>query len=253
VRKNTLIKILLRSFFIQTTLNFRRMQNLGFAMSVIPLIQELRLDEEESRELMNRHLQLFNTHPYFSASVIGSVVKLEEEKKALADDSPDISAIKKSLMASYAAIGDIFFWGALKPFAVIFAAFLIYMGFVIAPLAFLLIYTPVHLWVRVRGFWEGYRRGKTGFEFIRNLDLPSAAVKVRWFSLILLAVLTVWLSYSAQLWSFAQSTAVVALGTSLALVLASLFLISRGISQTYIIYGSFLLSLLIISGKDFLH
>jgi PTS system mannose-specific IID component len=229
------------------------MQNLGFAMSVIPLIGALRLNEKESRELTTRHLQLFNTHPYFSASVIGSVVKLEEEKKVLGDDSMDISAIKKSLMASYAAIGDIFFWGALRPFAVIFATFLIYMGFVVAPLAFLLIYTPVHLWIRIKGFWEGYQRGKAGFEFIRNLDLPSTAVKIRWFSLIFLAVLTVWLSLSAPLWSFEQTAIVVALGVSLALVLASLFLIGRGVSQTTIIYGSFFLSFLIISGKDFLN
>lgn len=253
MRKITLIKILLRSFFIHTTLNFKRMQNLGFAMSMLPLIEVLRLNEEESRDLMIRHLQLFNTHPYFSASVIGSVVKFEEEKKVLADDSVDISAIKKSLMASYAAIGDIFFWGAFRPFAVIFATFLAYMGFVVAPLAFLLIYTPMHLWVRIGGFWEGYRRGKAGFEFVRDLNLPNVAVKVRWFSLILLAVLAVWLSLSAPWGAFAHLPVFVALGTSLALVLASLFLIGRGVSQTYIIYGSFLLSLLILSGKDFLN
>lgn len=252
MQKIALVKILLRSFFIQTTLNFKRMQNLGFAMSMIPLIKELHLDARESREMLIRHLQLFNTHPYFSAPVIGSIVKLEEEKKTLADDSMDIAAIKKSLMASYAAIGDIFFWGALRPFAVIFTALLIYMGFAVAPAAFLLIYTPVHLWIRLKGFWEGYRRGKTGFEFIRDLELPRTAVKIRWLSLILLAVMTLWLSYGAGIWSFADTPAAIMLGVSLSAVMMCVFLISRGFSQTTIIYGTFML-FMIISWKDFLH
>ena len=95
--------------------------------------------------------------------------------------------LSKALMASYAAIGDIFFWGALRPFASIFAVILIYMGLIIAPVAFLLVYTPAHFWVRLKGFIEGYRRGKKGFEFIRSLDLPGVAVKIRWISLIILS------------------------------------------------------------------
>ena len=76
--------------------------------------------------------------------------------------SVDVPRLKQSLMASYAAIGDIFFWGALRPFASIFAVILIYMGLIIAPVAFLLIYTPAHFWIRLKGFIEGYRQGKKG-------------------------------------------------------------------------------------------
>ena len=108
MKRTTLIRIFLRSFFIQATLNFRRMQNLGFAMAIIPLIRELRLQQRDSERMLTMHLQMFNTNPYFSASVIGSVVRLEEEHAGKGDAS-DIPAIKQSLMGSYAAIGDIFF------------------------------------------------------------------------------------------------------------------------------------------------
>ena len=114
------------------------------------------------------HLQMFNTHPYFSAPIIGSVVRLEEEH-VLKDRRLAMSnSIKQSLMASYAAIGDIFFWGALRPFISIIAVILIYMGLTLAPVVFLLIYTPVHFWVRLKGFIEGYRKGKRDL----NLFVP---------------------------------------------------------------------------------
>ena len=81
MKKTTLMKIFLRSFFIQTTLNFRRMQNLGFAMAITPLVREWQLQQKDSERMLTRHLQLFNTNPYLSASVIGTVVCLEEEQK----------------------------------------------------------------------------------------------------------------------------------------------------------------------------
>ena len=77
MKKTTLVKIMLRSFFIHTTLNFRRMQNLGFTMAIIPVIRELKLQNKESEKLLTTHLQMFNTHPYFSAPIIGSIVRLE--------------------------------------------------------------------------------------------------------------------------------------------------------------------------------
>jgi len=219
-------------------------------MAIIPVIRELRLPREESKRLMTTHLQLFNTHPYFSAPIIGSIVRLEEGQACSGEDC-NAHAIKQSLMASYAAIGDIFFWGALRPFAVIFAVILIYMGFILAPVAFLLVYTPAHLWVRLKGFIEGYRGGKKGFEFIRSLDLPGAAVKIRWLALVVLSLLVVWQTSSHGYWPFIKVSGIMMKLTALATVLFCLFLIKKGISQIYVIYGAVVI-FLIASWKGFL-
>lgn len=244
MKKTTLMKIFLRSFFIQTTLNFRRMQNLGFTMAIIPLIREWRLQQKDSERMLTRHLQMFNTHPYFSAPVIGSVVRLEEEQGGKGD-ALEIIALKQSLVGSYAAIGDIFFWGALRPFAAIIAVILAYMGLIIAPIAFLLIYTPAHFWIRLKGFIEGYRLGKNGFEFIRTMDLPRVAVKIRWLSLIILAGSIIWLSYDGY-WPFIADTPDVIMKlVALASVLLCLLLIRQGVSQIYIVYGAVVMFLLI--------
>jgi PTS system mannose-specific IID component len=212
------------------------MQNIGFTMAIIPLIRELRLQKKDSERMLTMHLQLFNTHPYFSAPVIGSVVRLEEEQ-AGKGDVLDIPAIKQSLMGSYAAIGDIFFWGALRPFALIVAVILAYMGSILAPVAFLLIYTPAHFWIRLKGFIEGYRQGKNGFEFIRSLDLPRVAVKIRWLSLAILAGAVIWLSCYGC-WPFIKTYGFIMKLTAMAVVLLCFLLMKKGVSQIYIIYGA---------------
>ena len=54
------------------------MQNLGFAFSVLPLAKNLKANKEQVTALLARHLQLFNTHPYLAAPIIGSVVHMEK-------------------------------------------------------------------------------------------------------------------------------------------------------------------------------
>lgn len=244
MKKTTLINIFLRSFFIHTTLNFKRMQNMGFAMSVIPLIKELRLQGKESEKFLDKHLQMFNTHPYFSAPIIGSIVRLEEDNISK-EEVADAVSIKQSLMASYAAIGDIFFWGAFRPFIAILSVALIYMGLVLAPLFYFLTYNPIHLWIRLKGFMEGYKQGKKGFEFIRSMNLPGVAVKIRWISLFVLISLIIWLSGHGGYWPCIPIDGVVMKLTALAMVMLCLLLIRKGISQVYIIYSAFVIFIII--------
>ncbi len=221
---------------------------MGFALAIIPLIREWRLQEKDSESMLTRHLQMYNSHPYFSAPLIGSVVRLEEERSGKGDAS-DVVAVKQGLMGPYAAIGDIFFWSALRPFAGIVAVYLAFMGFIIAPLAFLVIYTPAHFWLRAKGFIEGYRRGKQGIEFIRAMDLPRVSVRLRWLSLLTLSVLAIWLTYGWY-WPFIKTSGIIVKLAALASILSSLFLIKKGVSQIYIIYGAFVIFLLIISCRE---
>jgi mannose PTS system EIID component len=235
--------------FIHATLNFRRMQNLGFTMAIIPLIREWSLCRKDAEELLTRHLQIFNTHPYFSAAIIGSIVRLEKERVTGSVLPADVVAVKQSLMGPYAAIGDTFFWGALRPFAAIIAVVLAYRGYVIAPLAFLLLYTPAHVWVRLKGFLDGYRRGKQGIEFIRLMDLPRVAVRIRWFSLAVLAGSSLWLT-GYESWPIINSSELVTKLVAMSAILVCIFLIKIRVSQFYILYGAAILSLL-IALKDF--
>jgi len=227
------------------------MQNMGFAMAVIPVIKELALKRKDSEEFLTKHLQMFNTHPYFSAPIIGSIVRLEEENVSQ-DEVFDANSIKRSLMASYAAIGDIFCWGAFRPFIAIVSVLLIYMGLVFAPIFYLFVYTPIHFWVRLKGFIEGYRRGKRGFEFIRSMDLPSIAVKLRWISLTVLIGLMIWLSRDGGYWPFVETYGIVSKFVAMAVVMLCLILLKKRISQITIVYGA-VVTFMILEWTGWIH
>jgi mannose PTS system EIID component len=181
---STLFGIFLRSLTIQVSFNFWRMQNLGFAFAMLPLIRRQDGDRMRIAASLARHLQMINTHPYMVSPMIGAVVRIEEEGRV-----PEAADLKEALMGPYAAIGDSFFWGALRSFSSVGAVIVAFTGTFPAPLAFLLLYSPAHLWVRGKGFLEGYRLGKNGINFIRGLNLPGAAARVRFLSSILIGVL----------------------------------------------------------------
>lgn len=166
---------------------------MGFAFAVIPMLRKSRnLQPVERNTFLIRHVKLFNTHPCLAAAVVGSVVKVEE---AFAQaESPDdhhhkIIQLKNTMMSPYAAIGDAFFWGSLRPFAAIVAVAAALGGMGWASFAFLILYEPAHLWIRTKGFSEGYRLAQEGFRYIQMLNLPTLNPRIRWLSVVCLALL----------------------------------------------------------------
>lgn len=216
MNRANLFSVFMRSLTIQVSFNCRKMQNLGFAFAMLPLIAEKRMERMQAGVFTARHLRMFNTHPYLAASVVGSVARIEEES------SPPESAedLKKALMGPYAAIGDSFFWGALRPFSAVGAVILSLAGSLVAPIAFLLLFTPTHLWVRLKGFVEGYRCGRNGIKFIGALDLPDASIKLRYISLFLTGFLAILATEAAgRFWSFFPEMPGAAMGAVLLLLI----------------------------------
>ena len=245
MKRSATIKVFLRSFFIHCALNFRRMQNLGFTYSLIPLLHEKKMSDDDRENFLGRHLQMFNTHPYFSAFLIAAIARMEEDRPDGADASY-IEVVKNSLAGPYAAIGDTFFWGAMRPCAGIVASWSALLGVAWAPLIFLVVYTPAHVWVRLKGFIEGYRQGKQGVGFVRKMALPTWAIRVRWLSVALLAGFAAWLlsEVSASDEGLIHLLFVVA---GLLIILSCRFLLRRGVSQIFILYGGVLLLVFISS------
>src|SRR5207237_1405628 len=68
-------------------------------------------------EAVARHLEFFNCHPYLAAAILGGAVRLEE-RVANGEASPqEVSSFKSALGPPFAALGDGFFWLALRPVA----------------------------------------------------------------------------------------------------------------------------------------
>jgi len=236
MKTSDLAGFFLRSLFIMASLNFQRMQNLGFAFAILPLARRMGKDEKKISSFLARHLEYFNTHPYLSGAVLGSVIKLEADN-GHHDQTADISRLKKSLMGPYAAIGDSFFWGSLRPLAGITAAAMAYQGSVWAPFVLLLLFDPLQVWIRMKGFMEGYRHGWQGITYIQSWDLPRLARIMRWGTVFCLAIAAACLGQGiASVYSGIWMQPLVSIAV-LAAVLLSFLAVERGLSSIIILYG----------------
>jgi len=237
----------LRSLFIMASLNFTRMQNLGFAYAILPLSRFSGRERRKSPALLLRHLEYFNTHPYLSGAVLGAVVRLEEDDGGNdAARGAEATRLKRSLMGPYAAIGDNFFSGSLRPFAGVAAVMLAYEGVLWASPVFLLIFTPLHLWIRLRGFLESYRQGWQGFVYIQSWNLPRLAGYLRRVVLALLAAAAVFVGADLQQFAVPNLPRPVSGVVVLAVVLLSYYAVNRGLSPLIILYGMTAVCLLIL-------
>jgi len=150
-----LLQVLWKSFFFLAAANFQRMQNVGFACSMLPALRRL-YQGPELRRAMERHLEFFNSHPYMACAVLGASVRIEEDIAAGRSRPERVQVFKRTMMGPLAALGDGFFWTSLKPFGAAWAILAILHGQVWAPVAFLILYNTCHLGVRIYGIFRGY-------------------------------------------------------------------------------------------------
>ena len=136
--KKERLSVALRSTFLQGSWNYERMQNGGWAFSIIPAIKKLYKTEEERSAALKRHLEFFNTHPYVASPVIGVTLALEEERANGAEvDDAAIQGVKVGMMGPLAGVGDPVFWFTVRPILGALGASLAMTGNILGPILFL--------------------------------------------------------------------------------------------------------------------
>jgi len=221
-----LFRVLLRSFLLQASWNFERLQSLGVLYAVAPALRLFYRDDELAAA-GRRHLEYFNTHPYMASPVLGAILNLEQRRSQGEEQPVGVQDFKKMVMAPYAAIGDAFFWGAVRPLAACVALFLAFNGSLWAPIVYLLLFNLPHLWLRVGGMLQGYSQGLQVFETIHRHRLPDLAIRLKGATVVLLGVLSAYLTF----FSLQGETAPVGWGLAVIPVVMLLSWLSRqGIS-----------------------
>jgi PTS system mannose-specific IID component len=157
VTPRDLLRVYLRSFLIQASWSFDRMQSLGFAYAIQPALRRLYPDPKEYRSRLELHMEYFNTQPYLAAFILGATARMEQDRASGMDRDADISGMKCALMAPLGALGDSFFWGALTPLAAVIAVALLLTGSWWAPVLFLILYNSCHVGLRAGVLVWGFR------------------------------------------------------------------------------------------------
>ena len=161
-------KVWWRSTFLQGSWNYERMQNLGWAYSLIPALKKLYTKKEDQIAALERHLEFFNTHPYVAAPIMGVTLALEEERaNGVEIDDAAIQGVKIGMMGPLAGIGDPVFWFTVRPILGALGASLAASGNLVGPLLFFFGWNAI----RMAFLWYTQEFGyKAGSEITKDMS-----------------------------------------------------------------------------------
>jgi PTS system mannose-specific IID component len=162
----------LRSFAIQGSFNYRTLIGTGFAFVLLPALRRIFAGRsQEFRDAVQRHQQIFNSHPYLAGIALGAVARLEAEGTAPAV----IERFKSAIRSSLGSLGDTLFWAGWRPLCALAALLLACSG---APwwlpvACFFVLYNAGHLLARAWSFRLGLRYGRGVAEHLRRGHLQD--------------------------------------------------------------------------------
>ncbi|MFD1421545.1 PTS system mannose/fructose/sorbose family transporter subunit IID [Lactiplantibacillus songbeiensis] len=144
--KSDRIHVWWRSTFLQGSWNYERMQNGGWAYSLIPALKKLYTTKEDRAAALKRHMEFFNTHPYVASPIIGVTMALEEERSNGAPiDDVTIQGVKVGMMGPLAGVGDPVFWFTAKPIIGALAASLALGGSIMGPILYFVVWNIIRM------------------------------------------------------------------------------------------------------------
>ena len=230
-------KVFFRSFLLQALWNFKGMQNVGFLYTVKPVLDFLYSDPLDRKNAYLRHLDFFNTHPYYASYIIGAVAAAEEKYASTGSDAAlrQISDTKKVLGGPIAAFGDSKIWGTLRPFAAVIGVFFIFLFskhislMWIGPAAAFLFYSAVHIYIRYHGLVAGYKFENNVFDELFTGKLQKSFVYMKIISIVMVAFLLIK--------GFLGTGSSIALKTAYPLVFIGVVLFIRNVSATALFYA----------------
>ncbi|GGE16112.1 PTS N-acetylgalactosamine transporter subunit IID [Marinithermofilum abyssi] len=169
ITKKDLMRMAVRSFFLQSSFNYERMQAGGWLYSLMPALKKIYRKREGLSDAMKRHLDFFNTHPFLVTPILGIVAAMEESR-----EKPDtIRGIKVGMMGPLGGVGDAVAWLTLLPITAGIGASIAMEGSLAGPIIFLLTFNAIHLALRFGGIFYGYN---TGVKALQKLKSGTQAI-----------------------------------------------------------------------------
>lgn len=150
-----------RQNFLMVGMNYTRMQGIGYAWSISPLLKKIYKKKEDYFEAMKRNTMFFNTTPQMAPFIMGLGLSMEEEnEKSNGEfDTDSINAVKVGLMGPFAGLGDSFFSGTLRIIATGIGLGLAQAGSILGAILYTLVFNIPAFLIRYYGGVLGYKLG----------------------------------------------------------------------------------------------
>jgi len=148
--------LLLRSFLIQGSWNYRTMVGTGLGWALLPALRR-RAGEEDQASALNRHLTHFNGHPYLMTVALGALAREELN----GTDPERVARFRTVLPAPLGSLGDTLVWAAWRPACLVggLLAAALGLGALWVLTALLLVYNGLHVALRIWGIRVGWTQG----------------------------------------------------------------------------------------------
>jgi mannose PTS system EIID component len=152
------MSVFFRLFSVQGSWNYERLQGIGAAVSIEPLLRSLPGGRGgvKYREALSRAAQYFNTHPYFASIAAGAIARAENDGQT----GEQVTRLHSALKAPLGSLGDQLVWAGVLPAA---SSLGLIVGLGIGPwwgvVTMLGTFNLVHLAIRLWGLPTGWRLG----------------------------------------------------------------------------------------------
>ena len=150
MRKLVIFPTLLKSMFYQGNWNITNMQGTGFRWLLKDFFKNNKTNLPSDFD--SSPLYYFNTNPYLVTFILGLLLKETQEKGIIGD-------YDKIYASALAALGDTFFWHALRPFAFFISLWAILINPVFLVISYFVIFNIFNVVFRILGFYYGYTFG----------------------------------------------------------------------------------------------
>ena len=159
ITKQDLNNVFLRNLFgLQWGWNYEKMQGLGYAYVMMPVLKRLYKDKpEEMKRALKFQLGYFNTSQPMSHLIVGADIALEEEFGI--DSEEAVTGLKTGLMGPFAGVGDTLFIAIYRAVVFSIAAYIALEGNPVG-LIVPIIVCLVLIFIRRQFLFIGYNQGK---------------------------------------------------------------------------------------------
>jgi PTS system mannose-specific IID component len=163
--RKELLKNWAQTYSSETAYNYERLQALGQANAMVPVIRKLYPEDKERQvKELKKYFVFYNTEPSFIGTMIPGVAAAMEEQRANgAEDITDetINSLRTGLMGPIAGIGDTVSQGIVYPILAGIACSLAIDGSYVGPIFFEIAYKICLIGFGWNMYRLGYQKGKS--------------------------------------------------------------------------------------------
>jgi mannose/fructose/N-acetylgalactosamine-specific phosphotransferase system component IID len=167
-----LARTFLRLASLQASWTYERMQGIGIAVAMEPLLVPLAENPDRASAARARSAQYFNAHPFLAGAAVGALARAELD----GEPGERILRLRTALSGPLGALGDQLFWAGVVPAAMGLAMLGVTQGYGLGVIALTVLgYNALRIAVTAWGLRIGLAHGIRVAHAISESWLPRAA------------------------------------------------------------------------------